>query len=151
MKKILALFAVVSLMLIACSKDDNAGTKPELVFKEYSVPFIVDTLMDQFNVTFQIRDGDGDIESFFYFQTVIDSRPETDTSTVYEPRQIPSIGVHAGRKLDAELIYTMLGVDFKTYDNFTKPDSLRIRAFVVDKAGNSSDTIITPKLAIIKE
>lgn len=151
MKKLLSLFAVVTLTVVACSKDDGPGTKPEISFKSYSIPFIVDSLVDAFDVTFQVRDGDGDIQAQFFFRTIIDSDPTTATDSTYQARQMPSIGVHKGSKVDAEVIYNMISSDFKFYDINIKPDSLRLEVFIVDEAGNSSDTIQTPKLAIIKD
>lgn len=151
MKKILPLLVVTALMIAACSKDDNIGTKPELTFKSFSVPYVVYGETDNFDVTFQIKDGDGDIQNLFYFQTIIDKNPDTHANdTSWQPRRIPSIETHHGSKVDAELIYNMYNTDFILYDATSKPDSLRIRAFVIDEAGHSSDTIETPKLAIIK-
>lgn len=151
MKKLLPLFAVSALVLAtACSKDNNLGTKPQITFKSYSIPYILDSLVDNFDVTFQIKDGDGDLENLFYFLTIIDSDPATATDTVFQFRRMPDIGAHKGGKIDAELIYNMVGTDFKIYNNTTQPDSLRLKVFVVDEAGNSSDTILTPKIGIVK-
>jgi hypothetical protein len=150
MKKILPLLAVATLVLTACSKDDNLGTKPEIVFKSYSVPYIVKG-MDNFDVTFQIKDGDGDIQSLFYFQTLIDSKPDLQDDSTFQPRRMPNIETHHGTKIDAELIYNMYGPDFVFYDEIAQPDSLRLKVFIVDEAGHSSDTILTPKIAIIKQ
>ena len=151
MKKILSLFAVTTLVLAACSKDSGSGTKPEISFKSYSIPFIVDSLVDNFDVSFQVKDGDGDIENLFYFQTIIDSDPLTAEDTVYQFRQMPNIGAHKGSKVDDEVIYNMISSDFKIYNINIKPDSLRLRVFIIDEAGHSSDTILTPKLGIIKD
>ena len=150
MKKLLPLFTVGALVLaMACSKDNNLGTKPQLIFKSYSIPYI-DTSVQSFDVTFQVKDGDGDLENLFYFLPVVDSDPATAEDTVYQFRRMPNIGVHEGKKVDAELIYNMVGTDFKIVNNPIQPDSFRIKAFVVDEAGHSSDTILTPKLALFK-
>jgi len=149
MKQILLLSAVVILVLIACSKDD-VSTKPQITFKSYSIPAIVDSLVDQFDATFQVVDGDGDIQNQFYFRPVIDSDPASLTDSAFAPRQMPDIGAHKGSKVDAEVIYTLQSSDFKIYDPNVKPDSFRLRVFIIDDAGNSSDTIITPKIPIIK-
>jgi len=151
MKKLLPLFAVTALVLAnACSKDDNIGTKPQLTFKSYSIPYI-DTSVQSFDVTFQVKDGDGDLENLFYFLPVFDSDPSTATDTNFQFRRMPDIGVHKGGKVDAELIYNMVGTDFRLVTSPIQPDSMRLRCFVVDEAGHSSDTILTPKLAYIKE
>lgn len=151
MKKILPLFAVAALVLAtACSKDGNLGTKPQISFKSYSIPYILDSVVDNFDVTFQVKDGDGDLENLFYFLPIIDSDPATATDTVFQFRRMPDIGAHHGGKVDAELIYNMVGTDFKIYNSTTQPDSLRLKVFVVDEAGHSSDTILTPKLGIVK-
>ncbi|WP_217606100.1 hypothetical protein [Chitinophaga sp. GbtcB8] len=150
MKKILLLSTVVCLIFMACSKDGGSGTKPTITFKSYSIPFIVDSLVDQFDATFQVTDGDGDIQNKFNFRIILDSDPSTLEDSVFEPRQMPEIGAHKGSKVDAEVIYTLLASDFKFYDPNTKPDSMRMQVFIVDDAGHSSDTITTPKLAILK-
>ena len=67
--------------------------------------------------------------------------------------KVSAIGVGCnqfGGKVDAEQIYNMVGTDFKIYNSTTQPDSLRLKVFVVDEAGHSSDTILTPKLGIVK-
>jgi hypothetical protein len=149
MKNLLVLSTVACLAIISCSKSSNSGTKPQILFKSYSIPAI-DSSTEQFDATFQVKDGDGDIENLFYFIPVIDSDPATDTSTDYTPRQMPAIGAHKGSKVDAEVIYTLIASDFKIYDENIKPDSFHMKVFILDDAGNSSDTIITPKIPIIK-
>ncbi|HEU4554215.1 MAG TPA: hypothetical protein VFS25_15325 [Chitinophaga sp.] len=150
MKKILLLSAAVSLIFTACSKDSASGTKPTITFKSYSIPYI-DSLTSDFDAAFQVTDGDGDIQNTFNFRIILDSDPTTLNDTVFEARQMPDIGAHKGSKVDAEVIYNLQGSDFKIYDPFVKPDSLRLQVFIMDDEGHSSDTITTPKLGIIKE
>ncbi|KAA2243681.1 hypothetical protein F0L74_14475 [Chitinophaga agrisoli] len=147
MKKLLSLSAVACLLMVACSKD-SIGTKPVLTFKSYSQP-VVDLTNSESGLQafFQIQDGDGDIENGFWVQTFFDS--VTD-SLNFERKQMPNIDAHVGGKVDAEVILTLDNISLSPPNN-TVPDSIHFRIYVEDNAGNKSDTITTPKVALLKQ
>lgn len=147
MKKIFLLSIIVSFIaaLAACKKD-SIGTKPQLTFNSYSLNEVIEN-NSNLDISFQVQDSDGDIENQFWIQTFFDSR--TDTFN-FEPRQMPNLGSHKGGKLDAEVILHLESINLSS-GTTTIPDSVHFRVYIEDNAGNKSDTISTPKLAIIKQ
>jgi hypothetical protein len=145
MKKILFLSLLALTVIVACKKD-SIGTKPVITFVSYSsAPVIASYGLD---VTFQVKDGDGDIENMFSFATIYDTSP---LDTVFTHRQMPNLDAHNGTKLTAEVILHLEAIDFTPANSQLLKDSLHYLVFVKDNAGNISDTIATPKVEILYE
>lgn len=145
MKKILFLSLFALTVVVACKKD-SIGTKPQISFMSYSSsPVYSSNGMD---ITFEVRDGDGDIENTLNFAAVYDIDPTLDTT--YEGRPMPDLDAHAGGNLKAEVTLHLIGTDFpQIAPNPILKDSVHYLVFVLDNAGNSSDTIVTPKVEVL--
>ncbi|WP_343688201.1 hypothetical protein [Chitinophaga sp.] len=143
MKKI-AFLSLFSLLAVGACKKDSLGTKPVIAFKSYSSsPVFANTGMD---VTFDVSDGDGDIENTFNFAAIYDVAP---TDTAFESRPMPGLDAHKGSKVTAEVVLHLIDTDFPQIGtNPVDKDSVHYLVFIVDDAGNRSDTIVTPKLQV---
>ncbi|HJT73571.1 MAG TPA: hypothetical protein VJ720_06120 [Chitinophaga sp.] len=145
MKKILFLSLIALTAVTACKKD-SIGTKPQISFVSYSTSRVIAS--DGMDITFEVRDGDGDIENALNFVAIYDVDPTMDT--VFEPRPMPDLGAHAGGNLKAEVVLHLVGTDFpQIAPNPITKDSVHYLVFVQDNAGNSSDTIVTPKIEVL--
>lgn len=148
MKKMLFLSLMAGLVMIACKKE-KLGTKPVLTFKSYSGSQVFSSYgMD---VTFEIKDGDGDIESTFHYASMFD-QAANPLDTIFEERQMPNLEAHNGTNLTADVILHLTPTDFpQTGDNPIPRDSVHYLIYVVDNAGNFSDTIATSKIEVLYE
>ncbi|MGX5817266.1 hypothetical protein ACWKWU_03670 [Chitinophaga lutea] len=150
MKKIIALSTIL-FAFIGCKKSsDLDGNKPKLTFKSASTTDVpADMKLMAFEFT--LEDADGDTEAAMY---VHDSR--MDVEDRYEEVLMPALESHKGIKLkaDVSLYVSDLGdnVRMRLRDGFgdprPNPDTMQYKVFVLDNAGNSSDTITLPKVAI---
>ncbi len=148
MKKIILLSAI-AFGFFGCKKDDPTGTKPILTFKSVTMED-VPVEVEQIEFYFDLQDGDGDTEGELYFTDIY----RLD-STQYDFIQMPDLESHSGTKLKAELTLIMgefgntrIRLRGNTNNPATNPDTSQLKVFVVDKAGNSSDTLRLPKVAI---
>ncbi|GEP89592.1 hypothetical protein SAMN05660909_02100 [Chitinophaga terrae (ex Kim and Jung 2007)] len=150
MKKLLLLLFLSSGVLLACKKD-KTGTKPEISFLRYSLPDI-DSATERLDVVLRVKDGDGDIENSINWQIIFLQPPPTGPVDKYTEFKMPEIGANRGNSVNAEVTMRLISSDFKLWneDKGAAPDSLWFKVFVLDNAGNSSDTILTPKISIIK-
>ncbi|WP_143310129.1 hypothetical protein [Chitinophaga vietnamensis] len=148
MKKFLILILLTGLFY-ACKKD-NYGSKPILTFKGYSTSALT-TATTNLDIILNVKDGDGDIEDTIAWERHYYIPPAT--VPVFQVWKMPNIGQHEGHSVDAEVSLHLGTSDFRGWveGTGTRPDSIWFRVFIVDKAGHHSDTIITPKLPIIKQ
>lgn len=150
MKKIIALSAII-FAFAGCKKDDAEGNKPKLTFKSVSAEDVpADVKMVTF--TFQLQDGDGDTENALYYNDI-----RFDDETKFDMVRMPLLESHKGIKLDAEVVLYVSDLPDNVIPRLREgrdpslvpnPDTMQYRVFVLDNAGNSSDTITLPKVAI---
>lgn len=154
MKKIVAL-SIVLIGFMGCKKDDPKGDKPVLTFKSVSTLDVAKG-EDLLVYTFELKDGNGDFDERGAMM-VHDARIWRDRpDTVYTDVFFPLLESHKGTKINAELqLYASDGLEsirIRLRDGFTNPptnpDTMQLRVFVIDDAGNSSDTLLLPKVAI---
>ncbi|NIG53788.1 hypothetical protein [Chitinophaga sp. Cy-1792] len=148
MKKFLFLFLFAA-MAYACNKD-NYGPKPILTFEGYSIPSI-DSNTAQLQVFFRVKDGDGDIDSSIYWTKHFYITPNPVPGEVRS--KMPEIGENFGKSVNAQVSLVLNGsMDFGGWVEHTnpRPDSIWFTAYVIDAAGNSSDTITTKRIPIFK-
>lgn len=151
MKKILILSTIL-IAFLGCKKDKGPeGNKPVLTFKSVSaedVPANVKLV----TFTMRLQDNDGDTEGSMYINDI-----RFDDDEKFEEIRMPALESHKGIKLDAEVtLYVsdqgdavhMRLRDGRDPNVVPNPDTMRYRVFVIDNAGNSSDTITLPKVAI---
>ncbi|AWO00222.1 hypothetical protein DLD77_00130 [Chitinophaga alhagiae] len=151
MKKIFVLSTIL-ITFLGCKKDPALeGNKPKLTFKSVSTEDVPADLK-MLTFTFQLQDADGDTESAMF---VNDIRFEDETK--FDEVFMPALESHKGTKIDAEVVLYVsdLGDDVRMRlrdgrdpDLVPNPDTLQYRVFIVDNAGNSSDTLTLPKVAI---
>lgn len=148
MKKLYLLSAVLLTGVMACNKDNISGKKPQITFLSYSATEIPANSPGGLVVTFNVKDGDGDIENYLHVQTNWTS-PHTELP--YDEFKMPEIGPHSGKSVNAEVILNLDATYVIPNPNGTdNPDTLFYRVYVEDNAGNVSDTITTPKIAIFR-
>ncbi|WP_341837425.1 hypothetical protein WJU16_06025 [Chitinophaga pollutisoli] len=151
MKKILPLSALALMAFMGCKKDGDTGTKPILTFKSASSTDIPKE-QEEFTMTFNVKDGDGDLEGTWNVVELY----HFDDHDKYDQLDLPKLEAHAGVKLDAEMILILsdvregnfLKVRTWSRDPLSDPDTIQLKVFVLDKKGNSSDTILTPKIVV---
>lgn len=151
MKKIFVLSTIL-LAFLGCKKDAGVeGNKPKLTFKSVTAED-VPADMKMITFTFRLQDNNGDTEKALYVNDI-----RFDDETKFDEVLMPSLESHKGIKLDAEvtLYVSDLGDnvrmrlrDGRDPSTTPNPDTMRYRVFVLDNAGNSSDTITLPKVAI---
>ena len=144
MKKMLFLSLLALTVITACKKD-SLGTKPVITFKSYSsAPIMANFGLD---VTFVVKDGDGDIQNALNFAAIYDTAP---TDTGFTSRPMPGLDAHAGTSLTADVILHLVGTDFPQIGaNPVLKDSVHFLVYIVDDKSNHSDTIATPKVEIL--
>ncbi|SFE03528.1 hypothetical protein SAMN05518672_104215 [Chitinophaga sp. CF118] len=144
MKKMLFLSLFALAAITACKKD-SLGTKPVITFKSYSYAPVDASL--GLDVTFQVKDGDGDIENALQFTAIYDRNP---TDTNFSGRPMPGLDASKRPNLSAEVVLHLGTIDFPNDpDNPVAKDSVHFLVYVVDNANNISDTIATPKVEIL--
>ncbi|MFB6454669.1 hypothetical protein ACE38W_05300 [Chitinophaga sp. Hz27] len=148
MKKFLFLFLFAA-MVYACNKD-SYGPKPILTFEGFSIPSI-DSNTTAMEVFFRVKDGDGDIDSSIYW-TKHFTIPNPNGGSPNGVNKMPGIGENTGKSVNAQVRLQLQAIDFGGWAEHTgtRPDSLWFTAYVIDRAGNSSDTITTGKIPIYK-
>lgn len=143
MKKMLFL-SLLALIVISACKKDSLGTKPVISFKSYSSSPII--AKNGVNITFQLKDGDGDVQNVVNFAAIYDSNP---TDTFYTARQMPDLEANNGTNLTADMILQMAPIDLAHTDETILKDSVTFLVYVLDQKSNSSDTVSTPKTEIL--
>lgn len=151
MKKFLPLSALALMIFMGCKKDGDIGSKPILTFKSASTEDVPKE-QEEFTFTFNIKDGDGDLEGSW---NVVDLYHYADPDK-FDQLDLPKLEAHAGVKLDAEMILILsdlrqgnfLPVRLWAEPNPFRPDTIQLKIFVLDKKGNSSDTVLTPKIVV---
>ncbi|MGE7774683.1 hypothetical protein [Chitinophaga caseinilytica] len=149
MKKILILSALSLVAFLGCKKDKDGGTKPILTFKSAST-LDVPKEMEEVLLYFNVKDGDGDLEDHWH---VVELFHYADT-TKFDAMPLPKLESHKGTKLDAEMIIILSDVRQGNFlplhweNPVYNPDTVQYKVFVTDNAGNSSDTITTPKIVL---
>lgn len=148
MKKVIILSLLSLSIITSCSKDKGSDTKPVITFTSYSYAPI--QAAGGVDVTFEVRDGDGDIENTFNVAPIFDQDPTIPDSVPFTPHPMPGLDNNKGRNLTAQVILHLFPTDFPQVGaNPVTKDSVRYRVFVVDDAGHSSDTIVTPKVQVL--
>ncbi len=155
MKKMILLSAI-AFGFFACKKDEASGTRPILTFKSVTMED-VPVEVEQIEFNFNLQDGDGDTEGNLYFLDLYRMDTSTDNGrNPYEFIKMPGLEIHKGTKINAELTLIMGDLSQTTFirlrDNTQPPpskvDTSQMKVFIVDNAGNSSDTLLLPKVAV---
>ncbi|HEY0273410.1 MAG TPA: hypothetical protein VGC22_09510 [Chitinophaga sp.] len=153
------MFAAVCTVLVACKKD-SSSSKPSLSFANYSLDAYFAPSSTQapanylFSVTFNVADADGDITDTIalraHYKSKDPSVSNPDT-TAWLQNKMPDIGANKGHSVKGQVQVDLLNTSIIGYNPDSKNDSLWFSAYIRDAAGHYSDTILTPKIPIIKE
>ncbi|RPD40007.1 hypothetical protein [Chitinophaga barathri] len=149
MKKIILLSAI-AFGFFACKKEGDSGKRPILTFKSVTMEDIP-TDVNEIHYLFDLQDGDGDTEGEFFVTDIY-----RQDSTKYDYMLMPGLESHSGTKLKAELTLIVSDVNQSNFlrlrgnnpNPVTNPDTSQLKVYIVDKAGNVSDTLRLPKVAI---
>jgi len=150
MKTKLLIVALTTIFVTACSKD-KFGTKPQLTFKGVNTDVLYPNAVIEF--TLHYTDKDGDIQNTqFYIEKITKNCTLSNfvDSSHYTPMDVPP-------KKDAEgdiIIRYLYGIA-DGYATITGPvcdenDTCVFRFALKDQANNSSDTVTSSQIVIIK-
>lgn len=151
MKKIFVLSTIL-IAFLGCKKDDQLdGNKPRLTFKSASA-LDIPAEQKMLSFVFDLQDNNGDTESSLYVNDI-----RFEDTTKWDEVFMPALESHKGTPIKAELTLYVSDLgdavrmrlrDGRDPDLVPNPDTLQFRVFVLDNAGNSSDTITLPKVAV---
>lgn len=144
MKKFLYLLLAVG-VFYACKKD-KTGTKPLVFFKSYQ-PDSVTPTTDLFTLTMRVEDGDGDIEDSIYYAILKDSEMQPGKDTIWDKEKMPGIGQNRGNSVKADVSIPFGSIKFAAGYVWAPNDSAHYLVVIRDNAGNTSDTVVTPKFS----
>jgi hypothetical protein len=152
MKKIFV-FGVIILALAACNKD-KVESKPGLKFKSFSsnvIPIGSDVL-----ITLNFTDQEGDLDSVYVIRQRVNKRSFPNSQLI--DLGIPKFGGQNSGELQVGLDYgTQLTFNLSALripgssPSVYEPDTLNLRFYVKDKAGNTSDTIGPERLIVMRQ
>jgi hypothetical protein len=142
MKLIYLLIPAFLLIAVACKKNSYT-TKPQISIK--SINTIVDSA-SSLNVTFKFTDKEGDLGG----GTIVSLRTRLNQNTTANgatadsvPNPIPPFPNYTSGEFAWTLDYDNLS------ESKTENDTVIFRYWVTDRAGNTSDTITSPKVVIL--
>ena len=152
MKRIVVL-SVIILAIAGCSKD-KVETKPHLKFKSFNgdkLPLGSDAL-----ITLEFTDQEGDLDSIFVIRQRVNRRSITGSQII--DLGIPKFGGQNSGELQVRLDYgtqltfnlPALRIPGSNPAQF-EPDTLNLRFYAIDKAGNASDTIGPERLILMRQ
>ena len=154
MKKLL-IAGFVLIVLLACNKD-KFQTKPQIKLKSLSSTVV--PVNGGLNITLSYTDKEGDISDTLFIKkerlnkTVV---PTTRDSIAYKIPDFPNydkgeIGLALNYQFDLVSAQTPPPIP-GTNPSQPQPDTLNIKIWIHDKAGNVSDTVSTGQVVIIRD
>jgi len=157
MKAKLLIAAITLTLLAGCSKD-KFTTKPQLTFKSVNLNTIEPGQVLSFTIRF--TDKEGDIQNALYFDKKTRNCSASDVSQSYTISQnVPKTGDLQGDLL-INFAYGQDAAFATGYPLLPEPqcgtstnpinDTCVFRFVLTDKANNSSDTLVSPEIVIIK-
>lgn len=151
MKRIFV-FCVLSLAIAACSKG-KVETVPHLSFKSFSSDVVGSTGVLQVNLEF--TDQEGDLDSIFIVRQRLNRRGPAIFSFFYD--RAPQFGKQNRGELQLnldiaqDLIFSLSPLRIPgSNPSRNEPDTLLMKFYLKDKAGNVSDTAVAKPLIVIR-
>jgi hypothetical protein len=149
MKTKLLITAVTALCLSACSKD-KFSTKPQLTFKSVNTPILAPEQAIKF--TLHYTDKEGDIQNTLYVQKITQNCDLSNFESAYQmPTDVPT-----QQNGEGDITVTFgYGVDLNL-PPIKEPacpgqnDTCVFRFALTDKQNNTSDTITSPQIVLLK-
>lgn len=135
---------------ISACKKDQYTTRPQLKFKSVSPQVLYPNQVIEFQIEY--TDKEGDIQNTLFVQKITSNCPASDFSSAYAvPSDVPKTP-NAKGELDIRYAY---GINLG-YPSIAEPacpsqnDTCVFRFALTDKANNTSDTITSPQIVLIK-
>jgi hypothetical protein len=151
MKRIIV-FCVLSVAIIACSKDKVEST-PHLKFKSFNSDVV--SANGFLRVTLDFTDQEGDLDSVFVTRRRLNKRGPAYFQFYYG--NTPEFGKQNKGELQIDfdvaqdLIFGLPAISIPgSNPPQSQPDTLQLRFYVKDKAGHTSDTAVAPNLVVIR-
>lgn len=149
-----SLFFACATLLFSCKKD-RYQTKPTITVKEINTNLV--PLNGKFIITLDCTDKEGDVQdSVIIIKQRLNRRVVAtirDTIRYKFPNFPTSTRTLVQATLDYQTILSALSPPFIPNSNPPRrePDTLRLRLVVRDNAGNSSDTISSPTIFVVRQ
>jgi hypothetical protein len=148
MQKMLLIVLTIAL-LASCNKETKYSNIPKITFKDMSHSLVKAGSDSVIRIRFDFEDGDGNIGFGTNNLFLKDSR-----DTVFVPFMIPTIpdkfNPSDGLKGIIEVEYQAAFLLLRSDSLHLESDTLKWEIYMKDKAGNSSNTITTTQLVLIK-
>ena len=135
---------------ISACKKDQFTTKPQLKFKSVSPQVLYPNQVIEFQIEYS--DKEGDIQNVLYIEKITANCPASNFSSDYAiSTSVPKLSNTKG-ELDIRYAY---GINLG-YPSIAEPacaaqnDTCVFRFALTDKANNTSDTITSPQIVLIK-
>ena len=147
MKQLLAFCALI-LVFAACTKD-KVESKPHLKFKSVNNEFFFDSLDQNLRIIFEFTDQEGDLDSVFMTRLRANKKaPPPNYIDVPLKSTVPAFGKQnrGELQLDFNLKQDIMFGNFNSIDipgtipRRYETDTVLLRFYIKDKAGNKSDT-----------
>lgn len=143
-KVIIPLFLLV--MVAACNKD-KFNTRPDLRIKSVNQTKV--DINDEFKITLEVTDAEGDISDSAFVQKIVPRCPQGNLTVKTTVPDFPS-----NKNFKGEILitygYRVANVAQLPEPQCNRNDTCTFRIWIKDKAGNVSDTVETEKIVIIK-
>jgi len=152
MKKNLIVILVLSTAFIACGKN-SYETKPEIKVKSTNgnvIPAVGDAVLV---TTFEFTDKEGDLGQgeLTYFLELLNKRSLVNPGSKYQPITVPvpEFPDKSKGEMELRLQRSNIYLDIVAPPNQDKNDTIIVRAWVKDRAGNVSDTARSEKIILL--
>jgi len=130
-------------LLFSCKKDDVINKHPVIEFINIS-PYIAQEYIDDINITITYADADGDLgenNPDIYNLFVVDSR-----NLIEYKFRIPEL-TPSGSEISIEGIFN-IKINGTGITNSSQSEQVQYDIYVIDRAGNPSNLIVTSSITI---
>ena len=151
--KALLLILTVTLIFLACSKDDFE-TKPQIDIKS-ATPTVV-PLNGNMIVDLEFTDKEGDLADVLIWKVRLNKIVRPTVRDTIPPRPVPEFPKNQKGELELDLQYQahLISAQNPRRDPITgklEPDTLKMKFVVKDRAGNVSDTSYLNNVVILRD
>jgi hypothetical protein len=156
MRAKILIVSVITILLAACNKDQFT-TKPQIEFESFNNNVVIPG--GQLVITLKYRDKEGDIQDTIYVERrAINCTLDTLRAFYKIPANVPEL-----KNGEGKIVISYSHIPDFTFPNIGEPgcglndppgtqtnDTCIYRFVLSDKAGNTSDTISSPQVVIVK-
>ena len=149
MRAKILIVSILTILMAACNKDQFT-TKPQLTFESFSTDVV--PAPGQLEITLSYTDKEGDIRDTIYVERrAVNCNTDTLRAFYPLPSNLPKV-----KNSEGKIVITYSHAPDFTFPDIGEPtcgtaaDTCIYRFALSDEAGNTSDTITSPPLIIIK-